>query len=169
MDVAMNNGRGRCRRSGFTLIEVLIVIAIIVALSGLVGVALFQRRDEAKVDLVKTDLNTIKSGLDQFYLHFDRYPTDEEGVEVLWDKTMLDDPELEDKWRGYLQAKMEKDRWGNEWGYEQLAYNSYRVWSIGPDGEEETEDDISVSKKPIGSDEEDFGDDMLPLPPAGGG
>lgn len=164
-----NRTGGRSRRSGgFTLIEVLIVIAIIVALSGLVGVALFQRRDEAKVDLAKTDMNTIKSAMKQFYLHFDRYPTSEEGVVALWDKSMLDDPELEDKWRGYLDAKMEKDRWGNEWGYEQLSYNSYRIWSFGPDGEEDTEDDINDGYKPIGSDDDDFGGDMFPLPPSGG-
>ena len=160
------SGRYR-RRGGFTLIEVLIVIAIIVALSGLVGVALFQRRDEAKVDLCKTDMNTIKSGMRQFYLHFDRYPTDEEGVAVLWDRSMLDDPELEDKWGGYLEAKMEQDRWGSEWGYEQLSFNSYRMWSFGPDGEEETEDDIVGGHKPIGSDDDDFGSDMLPPPPGG--
>jgi len=154
------------RRRGFTLIEVLIVIAIIVALTGLVGVAVFQRRDEAKVDLVKTDMNTLKSAMQQFYLHFDRYPTTEEGVVVLWDKTNLDDPELEDKWRGYLEEKMPEDKWGNEWGYEQLAYNSFKLWSLGPDGEEDTDDDIVITKAPIGSEDDgggyDFGDDLLP-------
>lgn len=163
----------RRRRGGFTLIEVLIVIAIVLTLSGLVGVALFQRRDEAKVDLTKTDMNTLKSAMQQFYLHFERYPTTEEGVSVLWDKSQLDDPELEDKWGGYLSAPLEKDKWGNEWGYEQLSYNSYRLWSVGPDGEEDTDDDIVISVKPIGADDDDgfgdFGDDMLPPPPPSGG
>lgn len=166
-----NGSRYRAHTRAFTLIEVLIVLAIIVALAGLVGVALFQRRDEAKVDLAKTDLGTIKSAMQMFYLHFERYPTTEEGIAVLWDKSMLDDPELEDKWGGYLAGKMEKDKWGNEWGYEQLSYNSYRIWSVGPDGEEDTDDDLVETVRPIGSDDDDMGslgDDLLPPPTSGG-
>lgn len=164
-----HGGKRSGGRGGFTLIEVLIVIAIIVALSGLVGVALFQRRDEAKSDLAKTDLNTLKGAMQQFYMHFDRYPTTEEGVAVLWDRSQLEDPELEDRWGGYLAEKMETDRWGNEWGYEQLSYNSFRLWSSGPDGEEETDDDVVVSVAPVGSEDElggGFGESLLP--PGGG-
>ncbi|MCB9844410.1 MAG: type II secretion system major pseudopilin GspG [Phycisphaeraceae bacterium] len=165
----MNSKLAR-RRSGFTLIEVLIVIAIILTLTGLVGVALFQRRDEAKVDLTKTDMNTIKSAMKQFYMHFERYPTTDEGIAVLWDKTRLEDPELEDKWGGYLEKKLETDKWGHEWGYEQMAYNAYKIWSVGPDGEEETDDDLKDGYAPPGSEDSDtmmMGDDLLP--PAGGG
>src|SRR5688572_27053967 len=61
----------------FTLIEVMIVIAIILALSGLVGVALFRQRDSAKVDLARTDMLSLRDSLDFFRLDFDRYPSDE--------------------------------------------------------------------------------------------
>lgn len=161
----------RVVRRGFTLIEVMIVIAIILALSGLVGVALFQRRDEAKVDLTKTDLKSLQRGLEDFRLHFDRYPTTEESITVLWDKSQLDDPELEDKWKGYMSEALPKDRWGGEWGYEQLSRTSYKIWSFGPDGEEDTDDDIIETKRPIGSSEDD-GDmlegDFMPPPDSGG-
>lgn len=163
----MNRTRQVVRR-GFTLIEVMIVIAIILALSGLVGVALFQRRDEAKIDLTKTDIKSLMRGLEDFRLHFDRYPTTEEGITILWSRDQLDDPELEDKWKGYMSAALPKDRWGGEWGYEQFSRTSYKIWSLGPDGEEDTDDDINDGKRPIGSDEEGgFDDDFMPLPDGG--
>src|ERR1044071_6179778 len=77
------------RRGAFTLIEVMIVIAIVLALMGLVGYAVMERRDEAKRDLAKIDLNNIRQGLKLFRFDFDRYPTDEEGIKVLWDKSAL--------------------------------------------------------------------------------
>jgi general secretion pathway protein G len=136
-------------RAGFTLIEVMIVIAIVLALATVVGVAVFGRRDQAKKDMGTIDLNTIKNAMGQFRLDFDRWPKDEEGVAVLWDKSKLD-PEAEpSKWKGpYLQEPMPKDRWGNEWGYRQVSERSndetkFDLWSFGPDGQEGTEDDLN--------------------------
>lgn len=137
--------RRNMRRRGFTLIEVMIVIGIILALSGLIGVALFARRDEAKVSLAKTDLNSIRQALDLFRLDFERWPTDEEGLAVLWDKTALDADADETRWKKYLASPMPKDRWGNEWGYRSqsdMFEGSYEIWSFGPNGVEGDEDDI---------------------------
>lgn len=137
--------RIRPRRSGFTLIEVMIVIGIILALSGLIGVALFARRDEAKVSLAKTDLNTLRQALDLFRLDFERWPTEEEGLAVLWDKSVLDADAEETKWKAYMKSAMPKDRWGNEWGYRaesEMIEGSYEIWSFGPNGVEGDEDDI---------------------------
>lgn len=156
------------RRSGFTLIEVMIVIAIILAIGSLVGIALFQRRDEAKVNLTKQDMNTLKGSISLFYMDFDRVPTTEEGLPVLWSKTELDDPEQESKWKGYTQKPLAKDRWDNEWGYEQLSRTSYRVWSVGPDGEEGSEDDIEETASLMpgedveGMESGSFADELVP-------
>jgi len=138
------HGRGRLMGSGFTIIEVLIVIAIILTLGGLVGLALFQRLEDSKVDLTRTQMNSLDSAMSQFYMDFDRLPTTEEGVGVLWDRGQLEDPELEDRWSGYLEDKIPTDQWDNEWSYEQLDSKSASLVSIGPDGEEDTEDDIRV-------------------------
>ncbi len=140
---------GRTRPRGFTLIEVLIVIAIILALIGLVSVALFQRRDEAKRDTAKIDLATIEQALKLFRMDFDRWPSDEEGIVVLWDKSALvaETEEEETKWKKTLDKPMPKDRWGQEWGYRQVSEHGdesmYDLWSFGPDKEEGTEDDIT--------------------------
>lgn len=141
----------RPRARAFTLIEVMIVIAIILALSGLIGVALFSRQKEAKSSLAQTDMNTIKQSLKLFYLDFDRFPTDEEGLAVLWAKDALSAEADQTKWKKYLDSEMPNDRWGKPWGYRQISEHgdetTYDLWSMGPDGQEGTEDDIVTWKK----------------------
>ncbi len=136
-------------RRGFTLIEVMIVIALVVALTGLVGIALLGRRDDANVELTRVDMNTLRQALDQFYFDMNRWPTDEEGLAVLWDRNALqvDNESQEQRWRAYLNDPMPRDRWGNEWGYRQVSEfadeSRYDLWSNGPDGQEGTDDDIT--------------------------
>jgi len=136
-------------RRGFTLIEVMIVIALVVALTGLVGIALLGRRDDAKVDMTRIDMNTLRQALDQFYFDMNRWPTDEEGLAALWDRNALqvEDESMESRWRAYLSEPLARDRWGNEWGYRQVSEQGdesrYDLWSNGPDGQEGTEDDIT--------------------------
>jgi general secretion pathway protein G len=136
----------RLVRRAFTLIEVMIVIAIVLALSGLIGVALFRQRDSAKVDLARTDMNSLKGALDLFRLDFDRYPTEEEGLAVLWDRNALSSDEEPAKWKGYMREPMATDRWGQPWGYRQRSEfgdeTRFDLWSNGPDKEEGTDDDI---------------------------
>jgi general secretion pathway protein G len=144
-------------RSGFTLIEVLIVIAIIVALGGLVAVAVFQRRDQATEDMARIDMQTMKNAMDMFKLDYDRWPTEEEGVAVLWDKELLDPDADESRWSMYLEEEMPTDRWGSEWGYREeseIREGYYDLWSLGPDKEEGTEDDIQLWES---SEEDEFG------------
>lgn len=133
-------------RSAFTLIEVLIVIAIIVALSGLVGLALFSRQKEAKAQLAQADLNTITGALKGFRLNYDRFPTDQEGLEVLWSKEKLDADADATKWSKQLEKPMPMDRWGHPWNYRQASEHGdaedFDLWSNGPDGQDGTEDDI---------------------------
>ena len=146
MRASMRRDR-RIRRAAFTLIEVMIVLAIVLALAGLVGVVLFQRQDQAKVQLTKIDLNTLKKALDGFRLDYGRYPTDEEGIQVLWDKELLDAEADVDSYTEYLSEPLSTDRWGGEWGYRQESETregKYDLWSNGPDKEEGTEDDITA-------------------------
>tara|TARA_Y100000815_G_scaffold112615_1_gene101417 strand:- start:126 stop:632 length:507 start_codon:yes stop_codon:yes gene_type:complete len=157
-------------RRGFTLIEVLIVLAIVLALSAIVGVALFQRQDDAQLQLAQTDMNTIERGMKMFRLDMGRFPTEEEGVAVLWDSELLDADAEETTWKGpYLEEPIPTDRWKNEWGYraESEYGRDYDLWSFGPDGEEDTEDDITSWSS--GDAEGEFGDGGLePLPEPGG-
>ncbi|MFG0312748.1 MAG: type II secretion system major pseudopilin GspG [Phycisphaerales bacterium] len=161
----------RTRARGFTLIEVMIVIAIVLALTAIVGLALFGRKEQADVSLTQTDINNMKRAMNLFRLDFNRWPTDEEGVAVLWSKELLDPESDETKWQKYLQEPLEKDRWGNEWGYRQLSEredeSEYDLWSFGPNGEDENGegDDITSWRKDI----DEMGGDGLMTPPSSGG
>lgn len=145
----MQNARriGSVARSrGFTLIEVLIVIAIIVALAGLVGVALFSKQKDAKIGLCQADMGTIKSALRNFRLKYDRWPSEDEGLEVLWNVEKLQDEADRAKWSKELESPMPNDRWGNPWGYRDVSEHgdedTFDLWSNGPDKEEGSDDDI---------------------------
>jgi len=148
----VRNHRRAAPRRAFTLIELLIVIAILLALFGIVAGTLMSRGEQADVDLQKIQFDMLEEqGLKMFKLDVGRYPTTEEGLEALWDKTILETEEDEQRWKGpYLEEKVTEDKWGNE-----IIYNSpselvegapYDLISFGPDGEEDTEDDITNHK-----------------------
>jgi len=161
-------GRLSVRRA-FSLIEVMIVIAIVLAISGLVALTLFSRRDQAESQLGQVEFRTLQQALKLFRLDYNRYPTDDEGLAVLWDKERLDPEADQNLWKPYVESPMARDRWGSEWGYRQQSEETedtttYDLWSFGPDKEEGTEDDIQ-SWRLAGGEEDEGG---LP-PPAGGG
>lgn len=159
------------RRHAFTLVEVMIVIAIVLALMGIVGVAVFSQRDKAKEDLASVDMGSIKNAIRLFNLDFGRNPSDEEGLEVLWNKEKLSPDADAAKWRKYLESELPKDKWGKPFGYRQKSEHgdetTYDLWSNGPDGEEGTADDIVNWKKETDSTSGSTGSGQGP--PASGG
>lgn len=135
-------------RTGFTLIEVMIVLAILAALIGIVAFNVVGTKKKAKVGEARLQLGKIKGALERFNMDFDRYPTDDEGIKVLWDKESLsleDGEGDEDLWERYITPPTPEDPWGNEWGYRAETEHEgepFDLWSNGPDGEEGTEDDL---------------------------
>jgi general secretion pathway protein G len=142
-------------RHGFTLIEVMIVILIVLALGGLVAYNLLGTKEDAENKLCKIDMNTLEQALKQYRFDHGRYPTDDEGLEVLWNKEKLQDEEEAKKWRKLLEQPMAKDRFGNEWGYRQVSEHGeedkYDLWSYGRDKQEGTADDINSWKSEEGT------------------
>lgn len=139
--------RQRSRRA-FSLIELLIVIAIMLTLGGLVVVNLMSTKSKSDTDTVKLQIDLFEQPMDLFKLHMNRYPTEEEGLAVLWSKDGLEDEEDEAAWAGpYLKDPCPRDQWGNEWVYRNPSEiregAPYDIISIGPDKEEDTEDDIN--------------------------
>lgn len=135
------------RRRAFTLIEVMIAIAIVVALIAIVGINVIGQRDTANKGQAKIQMSNIEDGLQNFYLAFNRFPTDDEGLEVLWNQQALvvETEEEEALWQRFLEKPAPVDPWRNAWGYraESEFGLRYDLWSNGPDGEEGTEDDIT--------------------------
>jgi len=141
--------RARPTRHGLTLIEVLIVIAILVTIGGLVVVNVLPQKEEADRNLVQEDIDRMYNGLDQFKLAMNRYPTEDEGLAVLWNPSLVEeDTDAEPAWKtAYMRDPKPRDVWGNEWIYRfpgELRGEQYPdIISVGPDGEEGTEDDIT--------------------------
>src|SRR4030095_15508403 len=100
----------RTRRSqprplrGFTLIEILIVIALILALGGLVLINLLPAKGHADIDLQRAQFDQIDGAMDQFKLNMNRYPSEDEGLAVLTSKESIADEADKANWRGpYLK------------------------------------------------------------------
>lgn len=159
---------GRVAR-GFTLIEIMIVIAIILALGALIGINLFAQRDEAKKGTVQVQMQGLQQGLKFFRLAYDRYPTDQEGLAVLWSKETLDPEAAQDKWKMFVEKPVPNDGWGTPWVYKQISEHgdesTYDLSSSGPDKQEGTEDDITSWGTGAGGSGQ--GGDEPPPPPSG--
>ncbi len=75
-----NSRRKITRRAGFTLLEVLVVVAILVILAGAASIGVFQYLEKAKVGRAKNDMLTIKKVYETFYTQQLRWPQDPSEV-----------------------------------------------------------------------------------------
>jgi general secretion pathway protein G len=122
----------RKRNGGFTLVELLVVMAILAMLVGLVGPAVMQQFGGAKSDAAKIQIEELGSALDLYKLDMGRYPNSGEGLAALVQK-----PSGGDKWNGpYLKkGKVPKDPWGNDFQYKAPGDQGrpYEIVSLGGD------------------------------------
>lgn len=123
------------KQSGFTLIEVMVVIVILGILAALIVPNVIGQGDKARVGTTKSVLSTTASALDLFKLDNARYPTTQEGLDALIHK-----PATAKTWPegGYIKGGMPKDGWGADLQY--IAPGSdgkpFDLYSFGADGKE---------------------------------
>lgn len=130
------------RRGGFTLMEVLLVLAILVILGSMVGFYIQAMQKGAYEDMAKTQISAFEQQLDAFRLNIGSYPTTQQGLEAL--RQPPADLRNPNKWRGPYAAKdIPPDPWGNPYQYELLGANQFHIWSWGADGVNGTDDDVS--------------------------
>ena len=117
------------RGKGFSLVEIMIVIVIIGLLAGLVTVNVRSYLAKAKQNSAKQEIATIVKALETFYASYSRYPTNEEGLDILIKpSTKFPEPLLS----GGLT-----DPWGRVYQYNAPGSNGpYEVISFGEDGQE---------------------------------
>ena len=119
-------------QSGFTLLELLVVLVILGLLVGYVAPKYFAQLGKSEVKTARAQINSLEKALDQYRLDVGRYPTGEQGLAALNVR-----PAAEAKWAGpYLQKAVPNDPWGRPYLYKAPGeHGEYDLSSLGKDGQ----------------------------------
>ena len=121
------------RHTGFTLIEVMVVIVILGILASLIVPRVMSRPDEARVVAARHDIATLMQALKLYKLDNRRYPTTAQGLQAL--VAQPTSAPLPEQWRPYLE-KLPADPWGKPYQYLQPGLRGeVDVFSFGADGQ----------------------------------
>ena len=122
------------RPNGYTLVELLVVLAILGLLVALAAPRVIKYLGTAKTDTARIQIEKLGGVLDLYRLEIGRYPTEQEGLESLVDRP----PEL-DAWNGpYLKNRDSlTDPWGTPYAYRSPGeHGEYDLYTLGADGKE---------------------------------
>jgi general secretion pathway protein G len=140
----MSRSRSRRRRSGFTLMEVLLVLAILVILGSLAAVSFTGVLGQSDVDSTRAQIGLIEPAVDQYFLTFRKYPTS------LSDLVVAPADVDQEKWKRVISpmfgsGTLPRDAWEREFKFAAPGSKNpsrFDIWSSGPDGADGTDDDI---------------------------
>lgn len=124
-------------RTGFTLLEMLVVLVVLGLLAGLIGPQLFGRVGEAKTTTARTQMELLGVALDSYRLDNGNYPVTAQGLEAL--NTRPGGQPAPQNWRGpYLRKTVPVDPWGRPYVYRAPTRGGegYELRSLGRDGAE---------------------------------
>jgi general secretion pathway protein G len=119
--------------SGFTLIEIMVVVVILGILAALVAPNVIRRIDDARVTKAQQDIRAYETALNLYRMDNFRYPTTEQGLRALVERP--NDPNIRNwKQGGYIDG-MKKDPWGNDYAYiSPGTHGEYDLYTLGADG-----------------------------------
>ena len=121
-------------QQGFTLLEIIVVVAIIAILAAYIAPKVAGRVDDARISKAKSDIRVLESSLELYKLDNFTYPTSAQGLDALVNKPSGDSLK---NWRegGYIK-KLNKDPWGNAYQYQYPGSNGeFDVFSLGSDAQ----------------------------------
>ena len=133
--------KGTARR-GMTLIEILVVVAILGMLATAVTVAVLNQFEDAKGERARMDIAAITQGLSAYYIKMGKYPTTGDGL-----SSLVNPPK-----GSPLLSELPSDPWDNEYSYTYPGTrnaNSFDIWSSGKDGQSGTDDDVGNWKESV--------------------
>jgi len=131
----MNKINGIVKKtSGFTLIEVMVVVVILGILAAVVVPKIMSRPEQARIVKVKQDILAIQSALDLYKLDNGFYPSTDQGLQALISKPTVDPMPRNWKTDGYLH-QIPMDPWGQQYQYIN-ENDQLRIFSYGPKGKE---------------------------------
>jgi len=123
------------RESGFTFIEIMVVVAILAILAALVVPRIMGRTDDAKRTAAKVQIRNMEGALQLYKLDNGVYPTTEQGLKALVEKPTVGVIPKNWKVGGYL-PKVPDDPWGTPYKYASPSpKGDYEILSLGTDGE----------------------------------
>jgi len=124
------------RRAAFTLLELLVVLAIIATLVAVVAPSIFRNVGDAKTDAAKSQIEIFVLALDAYRLDNDTYPMSGQGLAAL--RTKPTTGAIPRNWRGpYLRKDVPSDPWGRPYLYEAPGVanpTSFDLYTLGRDG-----------------------------------
>ncbi|MBV6413797.1 MAG: type II secretion system major pseudopilin GspG [Xanthomonadales bacterium] len=123
--------RSQFPQRGFTLLEIMVVVAIIAILSTVVVINLAGNVDEARVTRARQDIQALTTALQLYRNDNASYPSSQQGLDALMTRPSGNPPAP--NWKPYL-AKLPNDPWGRPYQYLQPGQRGeFDVWSMGAD------------------------------------
>jgi general secretion pathway protein G len=130
------------QQQGFTMLELMVVIVILGILASMVVPNVMGNKEIAMKQKAVSDITALETSLKMYKLHNNYYPTTDQGLEALVNKTDIEPLPRTFPEEGYL-PRLPKDPWNNEYILLNPGeYGAMDVFSAGPDGEAGTDDDI---------------------------
>lgn len=123
---------------GMSLIEIIIVVALLGTLMAYMVSNLIGQSEEAKKDQTRLAMGVIQQSLQMYRIHNNKYPTTEQGL-----KALLENPGDSKSWRGpYIEPNKLKDPWQADFAFDGDG-RAFKIISGGPDNTIGNEDDIT--------------------------
>ena len=121
------------KQTGFTLIEIMVVVVILAILASVVVPKIMDRPDDARIAKARQDIRAVESALGLYKLDNFVYPTTDQGIEALVSKPS-GSPEPKNYRKGGYVKSVPKDPWGNEYKYlNPGVHGDIDIFSLGPD------------------------------------
>lgn len=118
---------------GWTFVETVITVGILLILSSATGITAFRYMEDAREAAARGELTAISIALDSYALDCGTYPTTEQGLEALWEAPYFHP--IPEKWDGpYLSSPVRTDPWGQPYVYRGEARRGapFTLYSSGP-------------------------------------